>query len=160
MSSTRPVVVFCQGSFTTPGIYDDLRDAVQGRGCDIKVLPLATWWRGPEDNREPPSMYDDAAVIRTEVEQLAGQGKDVVVVSHSYAGTPVSEGTAQMGKASMISRGKKGGVVGIGYITSVVGQVGQSAGEILASKEGETAVPFETTVRSCPHYNTNDCGVY
>lgn len=78
-------------------------------------------------------MADDAAHIASYIAPLAAEGKEIIMVAHSYGGTPVTE--AVKGFAQSKGSGK-GGVVGIVYITCVVPEVGKSAGETLANAGG------------------------
>lgn len=146
MISSKPSVLLYTGSFSPVDLYDNLREAVVARGVDFRVLALPTVRLGLDDKRNPPSMYDDAANLVSEVELLADEGKDVILIAHSYSGTPVSEAASGLGKASMAARGKRGGVVGVAYVTALVPKVGESAAEVLAVKEGDPAVTFEQTV--------------
>lgn len=79
----------------------------------------------------PPSMYDDAAHIHAVVSGLADEGRDVVIVAHSYGGTPVSESLKGLSKTDRQKNEKQGGVVRVGYIAALVPAVGSSGGSMI-----------------------------
>ena len=82
-----------------------------------------------------PTIYDDAAVIRQVAAKLADEGKDVVLVGHSYGGVPATEAIKGISKAEREKEGKKGGVVRVAYMTCLVPAVGENAGDVLAAAQ-------------------------
>ncbi|KEY65354.1 hypothetical protein S7711_01864 [Stachybotrys chartarum IBT 7711] len=130
MACGTPSIIMLPGSFVPASVLYPVRDAVSGQGFEFLALDLATV-RLPNDTRTPPSMYDDAALIIREVEKLADQGKDVIVISHSYSGIPMSQAAAGLGKKSRMSQGKRGGIVKLGYVTSFVPALGQTSNDML-----------------------------
>ncbi|CAH0019239.1 unnamed protein product [Clonostachys rhizophaga] len=129
---SQPSIILLPGSFVRAELYFPLRDTVQARGIDMHVPELLTVRQGHNDTRTPPSMYDDAAMIVSEVEKLADVGKDVIVVSHSYSGIPLTQAGGSLSKKKRRAKGKSGGLVGLGYITSMVPALGESALQISA----------------------------
>ena len=94
-------------------------------------------------------MYADAACIRGEIDRLVvGQGKDVVVVAHSYGGVVASEAVKEeLGKKARESKGERGGVVRLVYISGFVLDQGAS----LAGLFGGNFPPhFQMNVRLHP----------
>ena len=71
-------------------------------------------------------MAEDAASIHAELEKLADEGKEIVVIGHSYGGIPVSEAQKGLSLEERRKEGKKGGVVRLGYLTAFVPPVGIS----------------------------------
>lgn len=49
---------------------------------------------------------------------LADQGKDVVVLMHSYGGVPGSAALEGLGKTARVEKGEKGGVARLVYVCS------------------------------------------
>ena len=95
-------------------------------------------------------MYADAAFIAQEIEKLADEGKDVILIGHSYGGVPLSESTKGLGKEEREKEGKKGGVVRLGYLTALVPPVGTSAGGVLAGVPEELRLNLQMDVRFPP----------
>lgn len=121
-------ILIVPASSALPFIYDTVVNGVAQHGHDIKALHipsvgLATGAR-PGD---PPTMYDDAAFIAAHVTALADAGRDVLLVTHSYGGTPATESVRGLSKRERLAEGKKGGIVGLAYMTSLVPEVGRPA---------------------------------
>ncbi|KAI6363898.1 hypothetical protein MCOR25_005748 [Pyricularia grisea] len=58
-------------------------------------------------------MLEDAARIRDELTRQADQGKNVILIAHSYAGVLTSTAVAGLSVKDRAAAGKKGGVVGV-----------------------------------------------
>lgn len=84
----------------------------------------------------PASMLDDADVIKRSVEAVTATGKEVVVVCHSYGGTPTTQALA----------GIKGGVKRVVYLAAIVPRVGESNNDAMTGTKGEMPVSMEMTV--------------
>ncbi|KAI0179473.1 alpha/beta-hydrolase [Hypoxylon sp. FL1284] len=121
-------MVIIPAASALPLFYDTVVDGVSRHGYDIQVLHipsvgLATGARpGP-----PPNMYDDAAFISAHVTGLADTGNDVLLITHSYGGTPATESVRGLSKDERLKQGKTGGIVGIAYMNSLVPEVGHPA---------------------------------
>jgi pimeloyl-ACP methyl ester carboxylesterase len=84
--SERPVLVLVHGAYQRPSVWNASRAVFAALGYETRTPSL------PSSGVNPTaSMYDDAAVIRAEVEKIGGP---VVVVAHSYSGVPVTEAAA------------------------------------------------------------------
>ena len=149
---SKPSILLIPGSFGLPEFYDPIVDAVAAQGYLIRALhPPSVGTKAGHGNdqlTEPPSMYDDAALIAGEAEKLAGEGKDVILVAHSYGGTPTTESTKGLGKEERQKQGKKGGIVNIAYMTALVPAVGVSAAGVLADVPKEQQLDLKIDVRS------------
>jgi hypothetical protein len=143
---SKPSILLIPGSFALPEFYDTVVNAVSAKGYSIHALHLPTVGPkpGPVD-ADPPSMYDDAALIAKEIEILVNKGKDVVLIGHSYGGVPMSESTKGLGKERE-KEGKKGGVVRLGYLTALVPAVGTAAGAVLAGVPEEYKLNLQMDV--------------
>ncbi|KAI1080528.1 alpha/beta-hydrolase [Whalleya microplaca] len=141
----RLSILVIPGASALPEFYTPVVDAVTAHGLDIKALHTPSAGNpGPRDG-EPPTMYDDANFIATQIRSLADAGNDVILIAHSYGGTPATESVRGLSKKERESQGLKGGVVRIAYMTSLVPNVGQPAASVLASLPEESKVP--STVR-------------
>ena len=148
---SKPSIILIPASFALPELYDPIVDAVAANGYEIQALHLPTVGlkTGPREGA-PPSMYEDATFIATEVEKLSDEGKDVILIAHSYGGIPATESTKGLGKEEREKDGKKGGVVALAYITAVVPAVGDSAMGVLASVPPESQLELPIDVRFSP----------
>lgn len=119
-SPQYPVLVIVPGSFSPPHFYHTLRDAIQRH--DIECFVVKTPSVGRRDPELPATLSDDAAAVQAVTRKFADEGKDVVLMAHSYGGLPATqslEGTAKTG-------GVGGGVSKIVYVSALVAQVGVS----------------------------------
>lgn len=150
---SKPSILLIPGSFALPEFYDPIIDAVAAKGYSIRGLHLPSVGLSALKGREgaPPTMYDDAAFIANEAKKLADEGKDVVLIGHSYGGIPVTQSLKGVGKEERGKQGKKGGVVRLAYITSLVPAVGVAALGVLADVPKEQQLDLKVDVRSCPH---------
>jgi hypothetical protein len=131
---SKPSILFIPGSYTLLSVFQPLFDAVSKGGYEIKGIHLPTVGPSSRQGRDTPgpSMYDDAAAIAQEAEGLADQGKDVILMGHSYAGVPMSQSVKGLGKEQRKAQGKPGGIVRLAYIACLVPAIGSSAGSLLS----------------------------
>jgi len=137
---SKPSILIIPGASATPEFCDSVTKAVAAQGYEIRALRLPTvaLTPGPQ-TATPKSMYDDAAFIASTVEKLADEGKDVILMAHSYGGIPATESVKGLGKEERQKEGKKGGIVRLGYLTSLVPAVGVAALRVL----GDVEPPFQ-----------------
>ncbi|XXG96608.1 RNA helicase [Hypoxylon texense] len=140
----KPTILFIPGSFTPPEFYDNVINAVAAKGYEIKALhyPSIGLKTGPREG-EPPTMYDDATFIATEVASLADEGKDVMLVAHSYGGMPATESTKGMTRNERQKQGKPGGIVRFAYMTVLLPTIGCSAKDTLAELPDENRIEYK-----------------
>ncbi|KAF3033230.1 hypothetical protein E8E11_001691 [Didymella keratinophila] len=118
MATKKPTIVLIPGSFLHSSHYTPTLQPLIDAGISIHVLdPPCYHTKKPGP---PPTMYDDAFFIAKFVEGLADQGEEVVLVSHSYGGTPASEAVKELSVTERRKSGKKGGVVMLAFVTAVV----------------------------------------
>ena len=85
-----------------------------------------------------------------DTEKLADEGKNVILLAHSYGGVPVTESTKGLRKEERQAQGKKGGVVSLAYMTALVPAVGTSAAGVLADVQDDNRFDLKIDVRSLP----------
>ena len=86
--SSRPTVVLVPGSFCFGNAYDGIVEPLRAKDYDIQVLEPPCYPAGYQRlaGGAPPNMHADAQYIHEHVEKLADEGKEVVIVAHSYGG--------------------------------------------------------------------------
>ena len=92
--SSQPTVVVVPGSFCFGDIYNEVLDPLRAKGYDIQVLEPPCYpagYKRGSNGGAPPNMYADARYIHEHVEKLADEGKEVVLVAHSYGGMYFSQ---------------------------------------------------------------------
>lgn len=134
--SKKPFTLIVPGGMTPAAVYDPVVAEVTRRGHDIRAVQLPSVRLRSETGpvREPPTMYEDAALIAKEAEALADAGRDVIIISHSYGGVPATESVRGLSKAARAKEGKPGGVVRLAYMTSLVPELGVAANDVLTNR--------------------------
>jgi len=121
-------IVIVPAASARPLTYDKVISGVSAHGYNIEALYLPSI--GLESGArpgEPPTMYEDAAFVAAHVTTLADAGNDILLVTHSYGGTPATESVKGLAKSERAKEGKQGGVVALAYMTSLVPEVGSPA---------------------------------
>jgi pimeloyl-ACP methyl ester carboxylesterase len=128
--SPTPTILLVPGSFAPPTIYAATLAHLRARGFPAVALRLpSTVKRMP---LAPATMLDDADVIRRAAEALLAQGREVVVVCHSYGGTPTSQALVGLGVRRIV------------YLSAIVPRVGES--QVRAFSGEEEGLPVEAVV--------------
>ncbi|KAF2502696.1 alpha/beta-hydrolase [Lophium mytilinum] len=151
---SRPSILLIPGASALPEFYDSVVDPVKAKGYDIRGLhmPSVGLEAGAGRKGSSPSMFDDAALIANEVEKLADEGKDVILITHSYGGVPATQSTKGLSKEERHEKGKSGGIVRIAYITSLVPAVGTAAMSVLADLPKNQQLDFRIDEQGWMHH--------
>jgi len=120
MSSRKPSIVFVAGAFSRFDAYTLTTNILEQEGYEVTPVTL------PSVGASPPheTMTEEVSTIREATMKRLDEGKDVVLVMHSWAGVPGSEAMKGLSKAAREKDGLKGGVVRLVYLTAVVLEVG------------------------------------
>ncbi|OLN88645.1 hypothetical protein CCHL11_01691 [Colletotrichum chlorophyti] len=120
--SSKPVIVLAPGAWHSPEHFQDIRDELHQRGWSTKSV------RYPSVGAEPPKkgMLDDAAAVRTLLQELVDQGRQVILVAHSYGGVVCAEAVNGLGYKQRAKENKPGGVILFLYLAAFVAPKGQS----------------------------------
>ena len=95
--------------------YEPLTKVLSSHGFPSAALSLPTIGASPPDK----DLYDDIAYISSQLEQLVEkEGKEVIVIVHSYGGMPGSAAARKFLRKERALEGKKGGVIGMLYISA------------------------------------------
>ncbi|OKP01369.1 hypothetical protein PENSUB_7359 [Penicillium subrubescens] len=103
----KPIILIVPGGFTLPELYSDVITHVASKGYPIEALHLPSVGY---KTSVPGTMQDDAAFIASEISKHADEGKDVVLIAHSYGGLPATESAKELSKADRQRQGKSGGL--------------------------------------------------
>jgi pimeloyl-ACP methyl ester carboxylesterase len=129
--ATKPTIVFSIGAWLTPPAFDALRAKLLERGIPSEAPPH------PSVGAEPPNktLADDIASLSSVLKKLVEvEGKDVVLVGHSYGGVVASSAVEGLAKADRETAGQNGGVVRIAYMAAFVLDKGQSLLDMLGGQ--------------------------
>ncbi|KAJ6510671.1 Alpha/Beta hydrolase protein [Mycena sanguinolenta] len=131
MTTAKPTIIIIPGSFSSLRFYEAVTSELESHGYPVLGIELET----VGVRSKAPGLYDDAAKVAALTSQLAEEGKDVVLVPHSYGGLVACESAKGLAQSVREKEGKKGGIVRIVFVTSVVGLEGQSLTDIWAESE-------------------------
>lgn len=121
-NSNRPVFVLAPGAWHTPDCFDIIQDKLHAQGYETRAVAY------PSVGAEPPNkgLYDDAALLRADIEAQVNQGRQVIVVVHSYGGLVGAEAVKGLGYKQRQAKGESGGVTLLVYLAAFVTPVGMS----------------------------------
>lgn len=117
MATFKPIFVIVPGGWHPSSCYEVLAAHLKSANFTTLIASL------PSLNSAQPltaTCTKDAEAIRQVLLPLIDEGKEVVLVNHSYGGIPGSGAAHGLSKVSRSKAGKDGGIIGIVYITSFV----------------------------------------
>ena len=127
-SEAKPTIVIIPGGCHIPIHYDPLTKVLSSHGFLSVALRLPTAGASPPDK----DLYDDIAYISSRLEELIEKGgKEVILIVHSYGGLPGGSAARLFVKKERTEQGKKGGVIGVLYISSWGVPSGKTAMEVI-----------------------------
>ncbi|KIX98567.1 uncharacterized protein Z520_05868 [Fonsecaea multimorphosa CBS 102226] len=105
--SSKPVIVLVPGAWHVPEAYHLVVGELEAAGYETRGVKFASVG-SPEPLKDiQPDVEAIQQVMRPLIED---QGKDVLLVVHSYGGVVGNEAVKDLDKASRAKQGKKGGV--------------------------------------------------
>lgn len=127
---SNPTFVFALGAWMGPAFFDDTRSRLEALGFRSECPPH------PSIGAEPPTkiLADDVASLRSLLAARADEGRDLIVVGHSYGGVVVSAAVEGLAKSARAQAGKPGGIVKVVYLSAFALDKGQTLMEILGGK--------------------------
>ena len=123
-----PTLLLTPGSWHTPASQIYLQTALQNAGYPTQTIAH------PTNGADPPSktLTDDTTNLRHTLSHLIEQeGKDVVLIAHSYGGLVISNAAKGLGKKDRDKQGLQGGIVLMVYMTAFLVPKGKSLFEAL-----------------------------
>ncbi|KAJ5676033.1 hypothetical protein N7462_008930 [Penicillium macrosclerotiorum] len=119
---SKPTLVFSLGAWVIPAVYDATRSRLDDLGYPSECPAH------PSIGAEPPSktLSDDVTSFRDVLIKLADEGRDLVVVGHSYGGVVTSCAVDGLSKQDRAKEGKLGGVIKVIYLAAFALDNGQS----------------------------------
>ncbi|KIW95637.1 uncharacterized protein Z519_04222 [Cladophialophora bantiana CBS 173.52] len=122
--ASRPAILLIPGSFSIAAMYYPLQDILVAQGHEVYVNNLPSASRNAPE--PPASLSDDTEFFSNIIGKIADQGKDIIVLGHSYGGLVASESAKGHSKVERCARGQKGGITRIVFLAAIVLQEGQS----------------------------------
>lgn len=141
MSKLRPTVLFIHGNWHTPAHFAPVRYVFQQAGYPISCPALSN-----TQSDISLGLFEDARVIEDELTRLIEEeGKDVVVIGHSYGGVIATQaGKQKFSKKERQKNGKAGGILRLMYMCAFLVAEGESLLNGMGIRDGEPMPPFLT----------------
>lgn len=104
-SSQLPAICLVHGSYGGPQLYTPLTERLRARGFEVLTPRNATLGADAATRRTA----DDARVIQEMAAPLFAQGRDVVLLAHSFGGVTAAHAAAGHTVAERAAAGERGG---------------------------------------------------
>ena len=115
-SATKPTIVLVPGAWQPSSLYSPLITAFKNAGFPTLIVDLPSC--NPKVDPQNTTTAIDSDGIRQIVLPLIEQeGKDAVLLCHSYGGVPLGPAVVGLSKST---RGSKGGVLGLVYMCAAI----------------------------------------
>ena len=119
MESTKPTILLVPGAWFNPLTYSTFLSLLQNSSYPVTSCTYPSL--NPSDPATANAAADTEHVLKKSLLPLIEEeGKDVVIIAHSYGGVPGSAAARGLSKAERSREGRKGGVVGLIHISSFV----------------------------------------
>ncbi|OJK03055.1 hypothetical protein ASPACDRAFT_1853617 [Aspergillus aculeatus ATCC 16872] len=115
-----PIIAFIPGAWLTPAFYQPfLSTLTETTTLPTEHIPYPSLDPNPDDPATAADVQTDTTAIRTRLRTLIeSQGREVILVMHSYAGMPGAAAASGLSKAARHRAGKPGGVVGMIFVAA------------------------------------------
>ena len=116
-SKENPAIVISHAAWHPPPMYQSFVAKLKSASYEAIVPALPSC-----DSSDPANATctKDAEVVRKAIMPLLDEGKDVVVIAHSYGGIPAAGSVEGLSKIQRRREGKPGGVIGLVYMSAFV----------------------------------------
>ncbi len=152
ISSSKPTLVIVPGGWHPPSAYRRFATHLEDAGYPTLTAPY------PSCNSTTPKTAtcgEDARSLRQQLLPLIdSEGKDVVLLSHSYGGIPAAGAAYGLSKNARSKASKKGGILGLVYMSAFAVPEGASLVEFLGGKHAPYLVPDKASWSS-PRHSSN-----
>lgn len=111
-------ILFVPGAWITPVAYQPFLQTLSGAGYDTRFAAYPSL--DPKDPTVQDVEADTKAIASTLKPLVEEEGKDVLIILHSYAGMPGAAAATHLSKTQRAKEGKAGGVIGLLFIGAFV----------------------------------------
>jgi len=140
MGAQKPTIVLVPGAWHYPQCYDLLVDRLHKHDYETRAVKLKSVIAAEEPRVE--SRQEDVDAVREVIQPLIEQGKEIIVLGHSYGGTVISEAASGLGKKN----NDTGGIVHLIYCCAFLINEGDSIMAMRQNSDLSPGIP--------QHYNT------
>lgn len=127
----HPTIVIIPGAFHTPSHFSSLCAQLEKAGYATASIQLASVDPSTPAAAAIGTPSNDALFIREKLllPLIEEEGKDVVILMHSYGGSPGNGSAVGLSKKERERDEKKGGVMGLVFVSAYVAKEGQNIRE-------------------------------
>jgi hypothetical protein len=127
MATENPTILLIPGSWHQGPAFEPVASLLRARGYVAETITLPSAG-GPTSS----TATDDAKHIQDNyLKPLVAQGKNIVLVMHSYSGLPGTESVKGFARKDLAAQDKNGGVVGLLYESALLLPAGLSVASAL-----------------------------
>ena len=138
MPDPPPSFLIISGAWHVPSLYSSLITLLGKSGYSASVPSLPSC--DAQHPRNATCSTDAEAIRRQIIDLIEPDGKDVVLVCHSYGGVPGGAAAYGLSKVARAREGKKGGVIGLIYMCGFLITEGSSLLGTLGGKHAPCVV--------------------
>lgn len=121
---SKPMFVLVPGAWHPSAVYSTFLGLIHKAGYPAVVVDLPSL--DAKDCAGADCQKDAASIHQQVLPMVENDGKDIIMLCHSYGGIPGGGAAHGLGKRSREKRGLKGGVIGLAYMSAFVVPQGQS----------------------------------
>jgi pimeloyl-ACP methyl ester carboxylesterase len=123
MLDTKPTVLIIHGAWHHPAYFASVIDLLKAQGYDAVCPHLPTC---NHDETPTKTLADDIALIRDTASTLADDGKEIIVLMHSYGGVVGTDALYGLSTSERVRQGFKGVLKRLVYMRAFIPHKGQS----------------------------------
>lgn len=138
MGISKPTFVLIPGAWHSPSHFSHITARLHEAGYRTESLNLPSV--GAQEPKKIEAATDVAFIREQMLLPLLGDGKDVVLVMHSYGGIPGGAAAKGLSQSERKSQGLPGGVIGLVFLAAFLAR----EGDTLVSVLGERPHPWIT----------------
>ena len=143
MVTTRPTFFVVPGAWHDVSAYRKFAKHLEDLGNPTVVAALSSVG---SSNPKEATCINDAESLREQLSVLIeNDAKDIVVLAHSYGGIPAALAAHGLSTITREQEGKKGGILGLVYMSAFVVPEGTSLLEYLGGKHAPYLVPNQVS---------------
>ena len=121
-----------------PSLYSSLLTLLRKSGYSATIPSLPSC--DAQDPHNTTCSTDAEAIRKQIINSIESDGKDVVLICHSYGGVPGGAAAYGLSKTSRAKEGRRGGVIGLIYMCGFLITEGSSLLETLGGKHAPCVV--------------------
>jgi pimeloyl-ACP methyl ester carboxylesterase len=113
-----PTIVLIPGAWHSPVHYQELVNLLEAARYTLSSSSLPSL--DPADPDAVTTRTDSKFIAEKLLAPLLDEGNDIILVAHSYGGSPGSAAARGLSKTERASQGLNGGVIGLIFIAAFV----------------------------------------